>query len=84
MELSMPFIGWLATGGDASAYQYLLKGIQQFPSAEELASEITHIGFEEVSFQRLSLGIVAVHLARKAGPGVRDVSRTGQAQSTPS
>jgi ubiquinone/menaquinone biosynthesis methyltransferase len=67
MELSMPFIGWLATGGDASAYQYLLKGIRQFPSAEELASEIARIGFEDVTFRRLSLGIVATHLARKTG-----------------
>lgn len=66
MDLCMPFIGWLATGGDASTYQYLLKGIQEFPSAEGLASEMESIGFEEVSFQRLSLGIVAVHLARKA------------------
>jgi demethylmenaquinone methyltransferase / 2-methoxy-6-polyprenyl-1,4-benzoquinol methylase len=65
MALCMPFIGWIATGGDASAYQYLLKGIQEFPSAERLASEIASIGFEDVSFQRLSLGIVAIHVARK-------------------
>jgi demethylmenaquinone methyltransferase / 2-methoxy-6-polyprenyl-1,4-benzoquinol methylase len=57
--------GWLATGGDASAYRYLLRGAREFPTAEELADEIHRLGFQEVSFERLSLGIVAIHLARK-------------------
>lgn len=65
MSLCMPMIGWAATGGDASAYRYLLKGIQDFPGAEALAAEIEALGFEDVSFERLSLGIVAIHLARK-------------------
>jgi demethylmenaquinone methyltransferase / 2-methoxy-6-polyprenyl-1,4-benzoquinol methylase len=65
MSLVMPLIGWLATGGDASAYRYLLRGVREFPTAEELAGEIRRLGFEEVSFERLSLGIVAIHLARK-------------------
>ena len=65
MSLCMPIIGWIATGGDASAYKYLLKGIQEFPGAEALAAELSSAGFEDVSFERLSLGIVAIHLARK-------------------
>ena len=65
MSLCMPVIGWAATGGDASAYRYLLRGIQGFPTAEALASELSDLGFEEVSFERLSLGIVAIHMARK-------------------
>jgi len=65
MAVCMPVIGWIATGGDASAYRYLLRGIQDFPTAEALAAELAGVGFEEVSFERLSLGIVAVHLARK-------------------
>lgn len=65
MSLCMPLIGWVATGGDASAYRYLLKGIQEFPSAEVLAAELSSTGFEDVSFERLSLGIVAIHVARK-------------------
>jgi ubiquinone/menaquinone biosynthesis C-methylase UbiE len=60
------FIGWIVTGGDASAYRYLLCGVREFPTAEELAEELRHLGFEEVAFERLSLGIVAIHLARKA------------------
>lgn len=65
MSVCMPVLGWLATGGDASAYKYLLHGIREFPSAEALAAEIRDHGFEEVDFERLSLGIVAIHSARK-------------------
>ena len=65
MSLCLPLIGWVATGGDASAYRYLLKGITEFPGAESLAKELSSVGFEEVSFERLSLGIVAIHVARK-------------------
>jgi demethylmenaquinone methyltransferase / 2-methoxy-6-polyprenyl-1,4-benzoquinol methylase len=65
MSLCMPLLGWLATGGDASAYKYLLHGIRDFPSAEALAQELREQGFEEVAFERLSLGIVAIHTARK-------------------
>lgn len=65
MRLVMPVIGWIATSGDTSAYKYLLKGIEKFPTAEVLASEMVSLGFTDVSFQRLSLGIVAIHVARK-------------------
>lgn len=65
MSACMPILGWLATSGDASAYKYLLQGIREFPSAEELAAELEDHGFVEVAFERLSLGIVAIHTARK-------------------
>jgi len=65
MRLCMPLIGYVATGGDASAYRYLLKGIEDFPGAEALAQEMRDLGYTEVAFERLSLGIVAIHTARK-------------------
>ena len=65
MAACMPALGWLATGGDASAYRYLLQGIRDFPTAEGLARELVNHGFEDVAFERLSLGIVAIHTARK-------------------
>lgn len=65
MHACVPVLGWLATWGDASAYRYLLKGIREFPSAEMLARELESHGFEGVTFERLSLGIVAIHCARK-------------------
>lgn len=68
MSVCMPIIGWLATGGDGSAYRYLLQGINEFPTAEALAGEIRRVGFVNVSFERLSLGIVAIHVGEKSSP----------------
>jgi ubiquinone/menaquinone biosynthesis methyltransferase len=65
MALCMPVLGWLATGGDASAYRYLLHGIAEFPTAEAFAEEVAACGFRDVAFERLSLGIVAIHVAIK-------------------
>lgn len=65
MSFCMPLLGWIATGGDASAYKYLLQGVRDFPTAEAFAQELVNHGFEEVKFERLSLGIVAIHTARK-------------------
>ncbi len=70
MRLCMPLIGWLATRGDASAYLYLLRGIEAFPDAARLAEEMRGYGFEDVTFERLTLGIVAIHVARKPGTDV--------------
>ena len=67
MKACMPVIGWLATRGDSSAYKYLLNGIEKFPTAETLAHELAALGFTEITFERLSLGIVAIHTARKPG-----------------
>jgi len=66
MNLCVPVIGWIATRGDASAYKYLLRGMENFPNAEELAQELASMGFKDITFERLSLGIVAIHTARKA------------------
>jgi ubiquinone/menaquinone biosynthesis methyltransferase len=65
MNLCMPVIGWIATRGDSSAYRYLLNGIKEFPPAEEFAQELASMGYIDVAFQRLALGIVAIHTARK-------------------
>jgi demethylmenaquinone methyltransferase / 2-methoxy-6-polyprenyl-1,4-benzoquinol methylase len=65
MYVCMPLIGYLATGGDASAYKYLLAGVKEFPTAEALAAEMAATGFIDVTHERLSLGIMAIHTARK-------------------
>jgi demethylmenaquinone methyltransferase / 2-methoxy-6-polyprenyl-1,4-benzoquinol methylase len=65
MNWCVPVIGWIATRGDASAYKYLLKGMENFPTAEEFAQELDSLGFKHIYFERLSLGIVAIHTARK-------------------
>lgn len=61
MQLCMPYIGKAATGGDESAYLYLLRGIKEFPDAPDFARELEATGFEGVTFQRLGAGITALH-----------------------
>lgn len=70
MYWCVPIIGWIATHGDASAYKYLLRGMENFPTAEKLARELASVGFNDISFERLTLGIVAIHTARK--PEIRE------------
>ena len=65
MNWCVPVIGWIATRGDASAYKYLLRGMENFPTAEEFSKELASVGFKDISFERLTLGIVAIHTARK-------------------
>lgn len=73
MSICIPLLGLLMTAGDASAYKYLLKGVKEFPSAEGLATEMLNAGFESVEFERLTLGIVAIHVARKPLVGMLQV-----------
>jgi ubiquinone/menaquinone biosynthesis methyltransferase len=65
MNGCVPVIGWIATRGDASAYKYLLRGMENFPTTEDFAQELASLGFTDVAFERLTLGIVAIHTARK-------------------
>ena len=65
MSWCMPVIGRLAANGDGSAYAYLLRGIKDFPAPEKLSEEFVERGFHQVSYQRLSLGITALHRAIK-------------------
>jgi demethylmenaquinone methyltransferase/2-methoxy-6-polyprenyl-1,4-benzoquinol methylase len=50
-----------AITGDASAYQYLIESIRQFPKAEAFLEEVAAAGFARCQFQRLNGGIAALH-----------------------
>jgi demethylmenaquinone methyltransferase/2-methoxy-6-polyprenyl-1,4-benzoquinol methylase len=50
-----------------SAYNYFLKGIHDFPGADDFAGEIARHGFGDVRYQRMTLGMVAIRTARKPG-----------------
>ncbi len=52
--------GWIS--GSPEAYSYLPESVRRFPSAEELAAEMAASGFRRVEFERMSLGIVALHI----------------------
>lgn len=65
MSWCLPLIGWIAARGDRGAYDYLLQGIREFPPPLAFAMELEAHGFEDVTFETLTFGIVALHLARK-------------------
>jgi len=60
----LPWIGGLISGSP-EAYRYLPESVRKFPAAPELATKIREAGFDDVSFEYLTGGIVALHLARK-------------------
>jgi demethylmenaquinone methyltransferase/2-methoxy-6-polyprenyl-1,4-benzoquinol methylase len=57
----LPLIGGALTGS-GDAYRYLPESIRKFPSAGELAEEMRRSGFQEVSYEFLTGGVVALHL----------------------
>ena len=56
-------IGGLLSGS-REAYTYLPESVRKFPAAEELAEEMRAAGFSDVEFERMTGGIVALHIAR--------------------
>lgn len=50
-------------GGDAAAYRYLPRSVARFPGAVPLAERLRSAGFTRVRFERLALGIAAIHVA---------------------
>ena len=60
----IPRIGKLVAG-DGEPYRYLVESIRKFPTADYFADLIGDAGFRNVSFTRLTGGIVAIHSAWK-------------------
>jgi demethylmenaquinone methyltransferase / 2-methoxy-6-polyprenyl-1,4-benzoquinol methylase len=59
----LPVVGG-ALSGSRDAYRYLPESVRKFPSPEELAESMRAAGFGGVEFERLTGGIVALHLGR--------------------
>ena len=57
----LPVIGGVVSGSP-EAYSYLPESVSRFPNAEELAWAMGEEGFREVDFQRMTGGIVALHV----------------------
>ena len=57
----LPAIGG-ALSGSRDAYTYLPESVRKFPAPEELAEMMRAAGFGPVEFERLTGGIVALHL----------------------
>lgn len=63
----MPFLGKVITGEDAP-FIYLAESVRRFPSPETIKTLLETTGFSQVSFNRLTDGIVIAYSARKSGP----------------
>jgi demethylmenaquinone methyltransferase / 2-methoxy-6-polyprenyl-1,4-benzoquinol methylase len=53
--------------GNAEAYDYLAESIKDWPPQQELAGKIAAAGWCGVSWRNLTLGVVALHEARRPG-----------------
>ena len=53
--------------GNAEAYDYLAESIRDWPPQQVLAGQIAAAGWSGVSWRNLTLGIVALHEARRPG-----------------
>ncbi len=56
----LPRIGGLISGA-SDAYTYLPDSVRKFPDAPGLAAKMSSAGFRDVSFERMTFGIVALH-----------------------
>jgi len=55
--------------GNAEAYDYLSESIRAWPDQRHLADQVAAAGWSGVTWQNLSLGVVAVHQARRPRRG---------------
>jgi len=61
----LPGIGRLVSR-DSGAYSYLARTIMAFPSARELRKEMEAAGFSKVRYDKLTSGIVCLHVGEKS------------------
>jgi demethylmenaquinone methyltransferase/2-methoxy-6-polyprenyl-1,4-benzoquinol methylase len=57
----VPALGGMLSGSK-DAYTYLPESVRKFPDAEGLANQMRDAGFANVRFERMTAGIVALHL----------------------
>lgn len=60
----LPLVGDLISGS-RYAYEYLPDSVSRFPNQETLAAMMRRAGFDEVRYQNLTGGVVALHLGRR-------------------
>jgi demethylmenaquinone methyltransferase/2-methoxy-6-polyprenyl-1,4-benzoquinol methylase len=63
-ERVMPLVGGLLSGAP-SAYRYLPKSVEAFPSAHDLAERMKEVGLADVSYALYGFGTVAIHQGRR-------------------
>ena len=63
-EYVLPRVGGVISGS-SQAYSYLPESIRKFPNAGQLAEEMRSAGYSRVEFERMTGGVVALHLGWK-------------------
>ncbi len=61
----VPTVGGVVSG-QPTAYRYLPRSVAHFPSAPELARHMEHVGFKQVQWHPMTLGIATVHVGERA------------------
>lgn len=61
----LPWIGTRVAHDETGVYQYLPASIRTFPDQDKLCQRLLEAGFREVSYENLTGGIVAIHVAKK-------------------
>jgi demethylmenaquinone methyltransferase / 2-methoxy-6-polyprenyl-1,4-benzoquinol methylase len=61
----LPAVGGMISGSK-DAYTYLPESVRKFPDADSLANQMRDCGFVNVRFERLTAGIVALHLGERS------------------
>ena len=59
-ERALPFFGRLVAQ-DADSYRYLHESIRRFPPQRELARRMSAVGFGNVAWRDMTMGVVALH-----------------------
>ena len=62
----LPAVGGMISGSK-EAYTYLPESVRKFPDAEGLADQMRDAGFDNVRFERMTAGIVALHRGEASG-----------------
>jgi demethylmenaquinone methyltransferase / 2-methoxy-6-polyprenyl-1,4-benzoquinol methylase len=65
LAVALPAVARLLSR-NTGAYEYLAESIREWPAQEELAGRIRSAGWTAVQWRSLSLGVVAVHVGRRA------------------
>ena len=60
----LPFIGKISSK-DPAAYKYLYESVQVFPDYDDFAIILKEIGFKQVTWKPLTLGICTIYFAQK-------------------
>ncbi len=69
-------------GADAEAYRYLPRSLRPFPRADALAALMRDARFSRVRYERLTLGIAAIHVGEVGERGAQGPSDPGTSART--